>query len=117
MSAPLKSIEGTADIANAMGEIGRRARAAGHVLVLAPAEQKDRALQAMAAAVRRQVSSILAANAEDIAEARAGGITGAFLDPLSLDPKRAEAIAAGIDNVRAPENTIGDDIETRNGPN
>src|SRR5262245_19029305 len=77
MTAPLKSIEGSADIARAMGEIGRRARAASHVLALAPAEQKNRALEGMAAAVRAQTAAILAANAEDVAEARAAGVTGA----------------------------------------
>ena len=58
MTATLKSIEGSGDIAAAMGEIGRRAGAAAQVLALAPAEQKNRALQLMAAAVRAQVSSI-----------------------------------------------------------
>ena len=69
MSAPLKSIEGSSDIAAAMGEIGRRARAAARALALAPVDQKNRALGAMAAAVRGQASLILAANAEDVAEA------------------------------------------------
>ena len=117
MSAPLKSIEGTADIANAMRDIGRRARAAGHVLALAPEEQKNLALEAMAGAVRRQVSAILAANAEDVAEARAGGVTGAFLDRLLLDPKRVEAIAAGIDAVRALADPVGKVTESWARPN
>ncbi|MGE5780409.1 MAG: glutamate-5-semialdehyde dehydrogenase [Hyphomicrobiales bacterium] len=117
MSAPLKSIDGTADIASTLREIGRRARAAGHVLALAPTEQKNRALEAMAAAVRKQASSILAANAEDVAEARAGGATGAFLDRLSLDPKQAEAIATGIDAVRALEDPVGEIVESWTRPN
>jgi glutamate-5-semialdehyde dehydrogenase len=117
MSAPLKSIEGTADIAGTMREIGRRARGAGRVLALAPAERKNRALEAMAAAVRSQASSILAANAEDVAEARAGGVTGAFLDRLSLDPKRVEAIAAGIEAVRALADPVGKVTESWNRPN
>ena len=101
MSAPLKSIEGTGDIAALLDEIGRQARAAARVLALAPAAQKDRALELMAGAVRAQKARILAANAEDIAEARASGMTGAFLDRLLLDPGRVEAIAAAIDAVRA----------------
>jgi len=117
MSAPLKSIEGTADIASAMRDIGRRARAAGHVLALAPEEQKNLALEAMAGAVRGQVSAILAANAEDAAEARAGGVTGAFLDRLLLDPKRVEAIAAGIDAVRALADPVGGVTESWARPN
>jgi len=101
MTATLKSIEGSGDIAAAMGEIGRRARAAAQVLALAPAEQKNRALQLMAAAIRAQVSAILAANADDVSEARAAGVAGAFLDRLALDQSRVEAIAHGIDVVRA----------------
>jgi glutamate-5-semialdehyde dehydrogenase len=117
MSAPLKSIEGSSDIAAALGEIGRRARAAARALALAPADQKNRALGAMAAAVRSQISLILAANAEDVAEARAAGVTGAFLDRLALDPARVEAIAAGIDAVRGLKDPIGTVMESWTRPN
>ncbi len=112
MAAPLKSIEGSGDIAASMRAIGRRARAAARTLALAPAEQKNRALQLMAAAIRAQVSPILAANAEDVAEARTAGITGAFLDRLALDPARVEAIAAGIDVVRALKDPVGTVMES-----
>jgi glutamate-5-semialdehyde dehydrogenase len=117
MSAPLKSIEGSSDIAAAMGEIGRRARAAARALALAPADQKNRALGAMAAAVRAQTSLILTANAEDVAEARAAGVTGAFLDRLALDPARADAIAAGIDAVRGLKDPVGTVMESWTRPN
>jgi glutamate-5-semialdehyde dehydrogenase len=117
MTASLKSIEGPGDIANVMGEIGRRARAAARVLALAPAEQKNRALELMAAAVRTQVSSILAANVEDSAEARAAGVTGAFLDRLALDQTRVEAIAKGIDAVRALHDPVGAVTESWTRPN
>src|SRR6187549_3820400 len=117
MSAPLKSIEGSSDIAAAMGEIGRRARAAARALALAPVDQKNRALGAMAAAVRGQPSLILAANAEDVAEARAAGVTGAFLDRLALDPARIDAIAAGIEAVRGLKDPVGTVMESWTRPN
>ncbi|HET9717830.1 MAG TPA: glutamate-5-semialdehyde dehydrogenase [Pseudolabrys sp.] len=107
MTAPFKSIEGAGDLAATMGEIGRRARAAARVLALAPAEQKNRALSLMAAAIRKQSALILSANAEDLAEARAGGQGGAFLDRLALDPARVEGIAAGIDVVRGLADPVG----------
>ena len=107
MTAPLKSIDGTGDIAVAMAEIGRAARAAARVLALAPAAQKDRALELMAAAVRTQTAQILAANADDLTEARGAGVTGAFLDRLALDAGRVEAIAAGIEAVRAQKDPVG----------
>ncbi|HJS61083.1 MAG TPA: glutamate-5-semialdehyde dehydrogenase [Pseudolabrys sp.] len=117
MSAPLKSIEGSSDIAAAMGEIGRSARAAARALALAPADQKNRALGAMAAAVRAQSTLILAANAEDVAEARAAGVTGAFLDRLVLDPARIDAIADGIDAVRGLKDPVGAVMESWTRPN
>jgi glutamate-5-semialdehyde dehydrogenase len=117
MSAPLKTIEGSGDIAAAMGEIGRRARAAARALALAPADQKNRALGAMATAVRAQAPALLAANAEDVAEARAAGVTGAFLDRLALDPARVETIAAGIDAVRGLKDPVGTVMESWTRPN
>ncbi len=117
MSAPLKSIEGTGDIAALMAEIGRQARTAARTLALASTAQKDRALQLMADAVRAENARILAANAEDIAEARASGVTGAFLDRLSLDVARVEAIAAAIDAVRALKDPVGVVTESWTRPN
>ena len=117
MSAPLKSIEGTGDIAALMAGIGREARAAARALALAPTAQKDRALQLMAAAVRAENGKILAANAEDIAEARAAGVSGAFLDRLTLDAGRVDAIAGAIDAVRALKDPVGVVTESWTRPN
>jgi glutamate-5-semialdehyde dehydrogenase len=117
MTAPLKSIEGTGDIAAAMAEIGRRARVAARELALAPAAQKDRALAAMAAAVRAQAPRILAANAEDLAEARKAGATGAFLDRLTLSEARIEAAAAGIETIRGLKDPVGTVIDAWSRPN
>jgi len=117
MTAPLKSIEGTGDIAASMAAIGRDARLTARVLALAPAAQKDRALDLMAAAVRAQKARILAANAEDLTEARAGGLTGAFLDRLTLDDARVEAIAVAIEAVRALKDPVDTITESWSRPN
>jgi glutamate-5-semialdehyde dehydrogenase len=117
MSAPLKSIEGTGEIVACMAELGRQARAAARALALVSTAQKDRALQLMADAVRAEKSRILSANAEDIAEARASGVTGAFLDRLSLDAARVEAIASAIDAVRALKDPVGVVTESWTRPN
>ena len=122
MTAPLKSVEGTGDLAAAnlvaaLGEIGRGARAAARTLALAAPAQKDRALELMAAAVRAQKAQILAANAEDLGEARSGGLTGAFLDRLALDAARVEAMAAGIEAVRALPDPVGRITESWTRPN
>ena len=117
MTAPLKSIEGTGDIAAMMADIGRRARAAAQVLALSPTAQKDRALAAMAVAVRAQKAAILAANAEDISEAKAAGADQAFLDRLALNDARVEGIAAGIEAVQALKDPVGAVVETWTRPN
>jgi glutamate-5-semialdehyde dehydrogenase len=122
MTAPLKSIEGTGDLAAAnlvaaLGEIGRNARAATRVLALAAPAQKERALECMAAAVRAQKAQILAANSEDLAEARSSGSTGAFIDRLTLNDARVEAMAAGIEAVRALQDPVGRVTETWTRPN
>ena len=117
MSAPLKTVAGQEDITNTLGEIGRSARAAARTMALASTAQKDRALELMAAAIRAQSSCILAANADELAEARASGVSGAFLDRLMLDAARVEAIAAGIDMVRALKDPVGVVTESWTRPN
>jgi glutamate-5-semialdehyde dehydrogenase len=117
MTAPLKTIEGTADIAGLMREIGREAKHAARVLALAPAPQKDAALTAMAHAIRAAQNEILAANAEDIAEAKAAGATSAFLDRLGLDPKRVAAMAQGVEVVRDLKDPVGAVMESWKRPN
>jgi glutamate-5-semialdehyde dehydrogenase len=64
MTAPLKAVEGS-NLVALMREIGERARSSARVLALASTAQKDRALAAMAAAVRARQAQILAANTED----------------------------------------------------
>jgi glutamate-5-semialdehyde dehydrogenase len=125
MTAPLKSIEGSGGtgtaggtgIADAMAEIGRRAKGAARTLALSPAAQRDRALDAMAQAIRASAAGILAANAEDIAEAKQNGTTAAFLDRLSLDEKRVAAMADGIAVVRDLQNPVGAVMESWTRPN
>ena len=117
MATPLKTVEGTGDIAAAMADIGRRAHAAARVLALAPAVQKDRALAAMADAVRAQRAAILAANAEDLADARAAAATPAFVDRLMLNDARIEGIAASIDAIRALKDPVGTVTESWTRPN
>jgi glutamate-5-semialdehyde dehydrogenase len=104
-------------LAATMREIGQRARAAGRVLALAPAEAKNKALRGMAAAIHDAGADILAANAEDIAEAKANGTTAAFLDRLALDAKRVEAVAAGVEIVAALADPVGVVMDAWTRPN
>jgi glutamate-5-semialdehyde dehydrogenase len=117
MTAPLKTFEGTADIAELMREIGARGKHAARVLALAPTAQKDRALAAMADAIRAGESDILTANAEDIAEAKSSGANAAFVDRLALDGKRVAAMAAGVEVVRDLPDPVGHVTERWTRPN
>jgi glutamate-5-semialdehyde dehydrogenase len=117
MTAPLKPIEGASDIASLMRDMGARSRAAAHVLALASTAQKDKALGAMAEAIRARAADILAANAEDIATAKSAGQTPAFLDRLTLTPARVAAMADGIDVIRALKDPVGIVTERWTRPN
>src|SRR5690349_1488213 len=117
MTVPLKAVEKSGDIAAAMREIGARAKAAGRRLALASSADKDRALAAMAAAIRGSAAAILAANAEDIAEARSGGATAAFIDRLMLDEKRVGAIADGVAVVVKLPDPVGTVVDSWTRPN
>jgi glutamate-5-semialdehyde dehydrogenase len=117
MSASLKTVDKPADLDASMRELGRQAKAAARELALAPAEQKDRALAAMVEAVRRNGPAILAANVDDLTEARGEGATAAYLDRLKLDDKRLAAIADGIEAVRKLKDPVGAVTERWTRPN
>ena len=117
MSAPLKAIDGNADLAAQMTDLASRARAAARQLALAPAEQKNRALDAMEQAIRANAAAILKANAEDVAEARASGATSAFVDRLTLTEARVAAMADGIRTVRDIPDPVGAVTESWQRPN
>ena len=117
MAASLKTAETPSDIAAAMNAIGRDAKAAARVLAIAPTEQKNRALTAMAAAIRSGKSEILSANAEDMKDGKAAGLTGSFLDRLELNDKRIEAMAEGLDVVRELADPVGKVTESWTRPN
>ena len=115
MTAPLKTIEAVSDVI--MPEIGQRARAAARVLALAPTAQKDAALAAIADQIRARKAKILAANSEDVAEAKRRGANAAFLDRLSLDDKRVAAMADGVDVIRGLTDPVGTVTESWTRPN
>jgi glutamate-5-semialdehyde dehydrogenase len=117
MTTALKAIDGTADLPALMTELVKGARAAARVLALAPPEQKNRALEAMERAIRANAQKILAANAEDVAEVKAGGATAAFLDRLTLTPSRVDAMADGVAIVRGIADPVGAVTESWQRPN
>src|ERR1039457_5348907 len=92
-SIPTRPAEG--DVHELMQEMGRAAVSAAERLALASSAAKDRALSAAATAVRAQAGAILAANAEDLREGRAGAAGpprgGLFPAAQARGPARAPA--------------------------
>src|SRR5581483_7846542 len=117
MTSPLKAIDASADLPGLMNGLAAKARAAARVLALAPAEQKNKALESIERAIRSQAAAILAANAEDVADVRASGATSAFVDRLTLTQSRVDAMADGVATVRAIPDPIGVVTERWQRPN
>src|SRR6202158_3316499 len=117
MSAPLKAIDGNADLPALMTDLATRARAAARVLAVASPQQKNHALEGIERAIRANAAAILAANAEDVAEVRATGATAAFIDRLTLTQARIDAMADGIATVRDIADPIGIVTESWQRPN
>jgi len=117
MTVSLKAIDAAADLPALMTDLAQQARVAARALALAAPEQKNQALDAMARALRAGAAQILKANTEDVAEARANGATSAFVDRLTLTPARIDAMAEGIEVVRAIDDPIGRVTESWQRPN
>jgi glutamate-5-semialdehyde dehydrogenase len=93
------------DVAKYVQDLGIAARAAARELARADTAAKSRALEAMAAEIRKQAKTILAANEEDVRGAK--GRDAAFIDRLRLTPKLVEQMAAGVEDVIALEDPVG----------
>ncbi|WP_340265679.1 glutamate-5-semialdehyde dehydrogenase [Sphingobium mellinum] len=97
--------------------LGARGRAAALVLATASDAQKIDALHRAAQALRDQAPQIIAANARDMENAAANGLSPALLDRLRLDEDRVLATAAGVDQVATLDNPLGSVIDRQVRPN
>jgi glutamate-5-semialdehyde dehydrogenase (EC 1.2.1.41) len=91
-----------------MQAVGRQARAASRDMAKASTNAKNRALLAMAAAIRRDTAALLAANREDLDAARAAGLDEAMLDRLALSDKSVATMAEGLEQIAALADPIGE---------
>jgi glutamate-5-semialdehyde dehydrogenase len=87
--------------------MGRLAREAAPELALASTEQKNAALEAMAARIEARVLAILEANRHDIEAAQGKGRDAAFIDRLMLDQERVAAMARGLREIAALPDPVG----------
>lgn len=98
-------------------ETARRAREAAAVLAPQPRTARDAALLAIADALVERTDAIVAANAEDIAKARAAGAAESIVDRLTLTPERIAAIAADVRQVVALPDPVGEVVRGSTLPN
>jgi glutamate-5-semialdehyde dehydrogenase len=98
-------------------DAARRARVAARDLATLSTDTKNSALHAAADNLLRDEGAILAANAEDLAVAKAAGTPEAMLDRLALNPNRIDGIASGLRQVAGLPDPIGEVLRGRTLPN
>ena len=96
------------DVKQYMQTVGRQAREASRAIARADTNQKNRALAAIAAAIRRDAATLLAANARDMEHARNSGYDTALLDRLALTEKTVAGMAEGLEQIAALPDPVGE---------
>ena len=96
-----------------MQALGQQARAASRVVAAADTNIKNRALLAMAEALRTATPALIEANEKDLAAGRAKGLDAAMLDRLELTPKRIAGMIEGLQQVAALADPIGEITDMR----
>jgi glutamate-5-semialdehyde dehydrogenase len=107
----------SADLAQLVTALARRARAASLVLATVPAAAKDDALRRLADLIDASHPALLAANARDLASPEAAALNAAARDRLTLDPKRLQHLAASVREVVALPDPVGEVLEETVRPN
>ena len=105
------------DLAQLVTQLGAQARTAARVLATTPATRIDAALMAMAQELLAAQADILAANALDVAAAKANGQTAALVDRLTLDAKRLAACVEGLKQVATLPHPVGQVLREWTQPN
>ena len=105
------------DLRQQVHDAARRARVAARELATLSTTAKNSALHAAADNVLREASTVLEANKEDLAAAKAAGTPDAMLDRLALNPQRIDGIAAGLRQVAGLPDPIGEVLRGQTLPN
>ena len=90
-----------------MQELGRAARIASRRLAASTTAERNGALRAIAAALDGARERLAAANSEDLARGREGGLDATLLDRLELTPGRIDGMLAGLAEVAALPDPVG----------
>ncbi|HVA74682.1 MAG TPA: glutamate-5-semialdehyde dehydrogenase [Acidimicrobiales bacterium] len=94
-----------------MQDLGARAKAASKVLALASTAAKDSALHAAADLLEAGVDRVLEANVADVVAAERAGSNATVVDRLRLDGRRVAAMAAGLRDVAALADPVGQTVD------
>jgi len=89
-------------------EQARRAREASTALATLTRTSKDAALHAMADALIARTPEILTANTADLEAGRGAGLSAALLDRLALSDERIAGMAAGLRQMAALPDPVGE---------
>ena len=90
-----------------MKSVGQAARAASRVMAQADTAAKNRALEAIAAAILDSSQELLDANATDVKDARRNGLDAASIDRLTLTEKTIKSMAEGLRQIAQLPDLIG----------
>ena len=97
-----------ADVGAYMHGVGEAARVAARELARADTKAKNGALAAMAAAIRRDATKLLAANAQDVAATKEAGHDAAFVDRLTLGAATIATMAEGLEQIASLPDPVGE---------
>ncbi|KNC92187.1 glutamate-5-semialdehyde dehydrogenase [Trabulsiella odontotermitis] len=92
-------------------QMGMAAKAASYQLALLSSREKNRVLEKIADYLEAQTDDILRANEQDLADARANGLSEAMLDRLALNPARLQGIANDVRQVCQLADPVGQVID------
>ncbi|HET7874413.1 MAG TPA: glutamate-5-semialdehyde dehydrogenase [Methylomirabilota bacterium] len=105
------------DVAAQVEARARAAKEAARALALASTKLKNEALGQMARGLEEKAAAVLDANRSDLERVRAAGHTQAFLDRLTLTGGRIEDMAAGLREIAALPDPVGETVEVWRRPN
>jgi len=96
------------DVEALLADVGRRARRASRAMAAAQPAAKSNALKAIAAALDRARGGLRAANAKDVARARADALEQPLVDRLILDDAAIDRMIEGVEQVDSLPDPVGE---------
>jgi glutamate-5-semialdehyde dehydrogenase len=91
-----------------VAEIAKKARGAASMLATVPSDLKNRALLKMADELVNNMDFLIDENAKDLKLARENGLSEAMINRLTLDVASIRSIAAGLTEVAALPDPVGE---------